>query len=171
MAAVAKTLQTIELIRARLNAILWQGNPLFERVLLYDAVDWERAARELYAWSGRMAAVVVRGATFDTQASGTRLYVHRLLQCTCIMTTRTFADRQQAVFDPDAPGLLPMLDAVAAAVPGDLGNGVVAVPVSASMADLSMTGKEPGRVVAQMDINLVDNIVHIPLNTTSWRPR
>lgn len=171
MAVIAQTLQTIQLIQARLNAILWLGDPLFERVMLFDAVDWERAAKELYAWEGRMAAIVLRGASFEAQASGTRLYVHRLLQCTVVMTTRSFADRQQAVFDADAPGLLPMLDAVAKAVPGDLGNGVVAVPLTASVADLSMTGKEPGRVVAQMDINLVDNIIHIPLNTTSWRPR
>jgi hypothetical protein len=170
MTHTADTIATLEKLRQKLAGLAWGGGNLFERVLMFDDTEWDRAARELFAWQGRMALILLRSMSYDREVAGPRLYIHRMLDCTIILTARAFADRREAVFSETAPGLLKMLDIVSGDVPGDLGNGCVAVPLTATIEDLQRD-KEPGRVVAQMQLQLIDNITHIPLNMTSWRPR
>jgi len=166
-------LDTLQLLKQRLETVRVDGEPAFGSVRLFDAIEIDQASQQLYVYDGRLAVIVHRGADYSPRLSGQRIDLARALQLLILLSARRYADRPAALYGgQDEPGLLALADAVTAAVVGDLGNGAVAILDGGEVAEISpdSRNREPGRLVYQLRCQLITDTASFYLRHTSWRP-
>lgn len=125
------TSQLLPPLKALLEGMTWNEEPLFQKVEYFTHTNLPRALNELRIFKHRVALIIPDMDDYRPRRSGRTLYMEPIRKIYLVFADRDYGRRQDAATgDADTPGVIAMKDQVEDLVAGhDLGlRGVVVMP-------------------------------------------
>ncbi|MBN8245881.1 MAG: hypothetical protein J0L84_00395 [Verrucomicrobia bacterium] len=157
-------------IVARIQALHWDGEALFNRVELFDIADLNQAARKLVMNQDRICVVIYAGQQFLSEVSGKELHLRTEHSVVCLIADRCLKDRLEAqIGGPNNPGVHELQRLVVGAVSGVLLEppfAVLCIPQGSDPVVIADEGGAmPGRAALELDLIVRGGEVQVPAGT------
>lgn len=163
------TVEVLEALKVRLQALRWKTEPAFHAVELFDLADLVAALKSLLIAKSRACVIVHDGDDFEHEVKGNDLHVYQTRSVLLLLTDKIIGDRKAAAMGGiQNPGIYTLADLVVPAVTGPLfenPKGLYMVPLRGD--SLEINDKEVvGRTAYMIPIELHGGELRVSLGRT-----